>query len=344
MRSGTGQICVNRSDAFTFTEAAGDPAANCRGILIPVAHDFMPDGPGKFTYTMDWDGYGSFVPLGARRPAEEQRGQLRRLRLRRQFTERPIPQSTRAVDEGCQHQASCHRGHRGFEYSEGPRGPARMGARGHSVRTSRHRGPASKRTRPARASPRSDFAGSACLEVQRAARARKGLLGGSEVGDHHAHVYVPDSRSADSDTARYYTQITDDVTASLPDGWSEDPEAPFTVIYQARAIGQPAERTARFGLSIADGAYELHFQLIARRPWARRRPSRRTTIRLARVASSRRQRRTNLLGAFIKPPEIARIDPRGSQLWVAVRSRSAPRCAGAEAPASRTAAWARHVR
>ena len=65
MRSGTGQICVNSSDAFTFTEAAGDPAVNCRGILIPVAQDFMPDGPGKFTYTMDWDGYGSFVPLGA---------------------------------------------------------------------------------------------------------------------------------------------------------------------------------------------------------------------------------------------------------------------------------------
>lgn len=64
MRSGTGQICVNHGDAFTFQEPAGDPAANCKGILIPVAHDFMPDGPGKFTYTMDWEGYGSFVPLG----------------------------------------------------------------------------------------------------------------------------------------------------------------------------------------------------------------------------------------------------------------------------------------
>jgi uncharacterized protein DUF1036 len=64
MRSGTGQICVNHGDAFTFQEPAGDPAANCKGILIPVAHDFVPDAPGKFTYTMDWDGYGSFVPLG----------------------------------------------------------------------------------------------------------------------------------------------------------------------------------------------------------------------------------------------------------------------------------------
>jgi hypothetical protein len=64
MRSGTGQICVNYNDAFTYREAAGDPAANCGGVLIPVAHDFMPDGPGKFTYTMDWDGYGNFVAVG----------------------------------------------------------------------------------------------------------------------------------------------------------------------------------------------------------------------------------------------------------------------------------------
>jgi len=64
MRKGTGQICVNHGDAFTYEEPAGDPAANCRGILIPVAHDFMPDDAGKFTYTMDWDGYDSFVAIG----------------------------------------------------------------------------------------------------------------------------------------------------------------------------------------------------------------------------------------------------------------------------------------
>ena len=64
MRSGTGQICVNHGDAFTYREPAGDPAANCGGILIPVAHDFMPDGPGMFTFTMDWEGYGNFVAMG----------------------------------------------------------------------------------------------------------------------------------------------------------------------------------------------------------------------------------------------------------------------------------------
>jgi hypothetical protein len=68
MRSGTGQICVKHPDKFTFERPSGDPAANCGGMLIPVAQDFMPDGPGKFTYTMDWDGDGSFVPLGKGEP------------------------------------------------------------------------------------------------------------------------------------------------------------------------------------------------------------------------------------------------------------------------------------
>jgi hypothetical protein len=66
MQSGTGQICVGlgQNDAFTYKEPAGDPAANCgSGTLIPVAQDFMPDGPGKFTYTMDWDGEVSSVAV-----------------------------------------------------------------------------------------------------------------------------------------------------------------------------------------------------------------------------------------------------------------------------------------
>jgi hypothetical protein len=66
MQSGTGQICVRISEdaGFTFKEPAGDPAANCTGTLIPVAQDFLPEGPGTFTYTMDWDGVTSSVPVG----------------------------------------------------------------------------------------------------------------------------------------------------------------------------------------------------------------------------------------------------------------------------------------
>jgi uncharacterized protein DUF1036 len=66
MQSGTGQICVNLSEGtpFTYREPAGDPAANCAGTLIPVAQDFMPEGPGTFTYTMNWDGEISSVAVG----------------------------------------------------------------------------------------------------------------------------------------------------------------------------------------------------------------------------------------------------------------------------------------
>lgn len=67
MQSGTGQICVKLSSSagFEFNEPAGDPAANCTGgTLVPVAQDFLPDGPGKFTYTMDWDGETYSVAVG----------------------------------------------------------------------------------------------------------------------------------------------------------------------------------------------------------------------------------------------------------------------------------------
>ena len=64
MRSGTGQLCVNRTDAFTYDRPSGDPSANCGGVLIPVAHDFVPDEPGKFTYTIEWYGYASYVAIG----------------------------------------------------------------------------------------------------------------------------------------------------------------------------------------------------------------------------------------------------------------------------------------
>ena len=47
MRSGTGKLCVNRTDAFTYDRPSGDPSANWRWRgPIPVAHDFVPDEPG----------------------------------------------------------------------------------------------------------------------------------------------------------------------------------------------------------------------------------------------------------------------------------------------------------
>lgn len=35
----------------------------------PVAQDFMPEGPGNFTYTMDWDGEVSSVAVGKASPS-----------------------------------------------------------------------------------------------------------------------------------------------------------------------------------------------------------------------------------------------------------------------------------
>jgi hypothetical protein len=73
MQSGTGQICtrLGQSGGFTFEEPAGDPAANCTGTLVPVAEDFLPEGPGKFTYTMNWDGEVSSVAVGKTSPSPD---------------------------------------------------------------------------------------------------------------------------------------------------------------------------------------------------------------------------------------------------------------------------------
>ena len=63
MPSGTGQICVKQGVAFSSTRPAGDPAANCDGITIPAADEFLPDHPGKYTLTMDWEGDQFFMPI-----------------------------------------------------------------------------------------------------------------------------------------------------------------------------------------------------------------------------------------------------------------------------------------
>ncbi len=65
MRSGAGEICVKRGAAFSSTRPAGDPAANCDGMTIPVADEFLPDHPGNYTVTMDWTGDEFFMPLAA---------------------------------------------------------------------------------------------------------------------------------------------------------------------------------------------------------------------------------------------------------------------------------------
>jgi hypothetical protein len=69
MRSGTGDICVKRGEPFEFTRPAGDPAADCEGMTIPVADEFLPEHAGKYTVTMAWEGDRFFTPLGTGQPA-----------------------------------------------------------------------------------------------------------------------------------------------------------------------------------------------------------------------------------------------------------------------------------
>lgn len=67
MQSGTGQICADpdATEGFRLQEAAGDPAANCStSIRLPVAFDFLPTGPGQYTYDMHWDGGPPSVAVG----------------------------------------------------------------------------------------------------------------------------------------------------------------------------------------------------------------------------------------------------------------------------------------
>jgi len=63
MHSATGEICVKRGAAFNSTRPAGDPAANCDGMTIPAADEFLPDHPGQYTVTMEWAGDEFFMPL-----------------------------------------------------------------------------------------------------------------------------------------------------------------------------------------------------------------------------------------------------------------------------------------
>jgi hypothetical protein len=69
LHSGSGEICVKRGEPFEFTRPAGDPAADCADMTIPVADEFLPEHAGKYTVTMEWEGDRFFTPLGKGQPA-----------------------------------------------------------------------------------------------------------------------------------------------------------------------------------------------------------------------------------------------------------------------------------
>jgi hypothetical protein len=261
MRSGTGQICVNHGDAFTYQEAAGDPAANCKGILIPVAHDFMPDGAGKFTYTMDWDGYGSFV-------AVEKGGQPRSSvasssasdsvdnSLSAQFL-RALAQSMK--DANTKRAATADTAASSTEKDRAALlGWVREDIASY-LEASRTGFDSYKSTEVA---PAPDFAGQRVWKSSVQPALAQGCWVVQATTTRTFMCLIPESTLT---TARdYYTQITDDVTASLPDGWSAVDEAPFTGDLPSRSYRSSGGAHSEFWLAHApDGAaYELHFQLI----------------------------------------------------------------------------------
>ena len=221
----------------------------------------MPDGPGKFTYTMDWDGYGSLLrPARGKRTAEEQRGRTSGyVGFRRQFAERPVPQSnSRSSAKDANTKRVANTDTAAFN-AKGRGGPARVGARGPDYV---HRGFANwllKRTRPARASSSSDGTRVWNSSVKPALANGCWVVQKSETKISKFICSIP--VNADAERARY-DELTDDVTASLPEGWSVDPDPPFTGL-PSKAYRSTSGAHGEIWLVDSNGAYELHFELIA---------------------------------------------------------------------------------
>lgn len=236
-------ICVKRGVKFTYERAAGDPAANCSdGITIPVAHDFMPDNPGKFTYTMEWDGDGYFVPLGKSEPSsttasakssDEVDNSLSAQFLRalakaaKDANNKPASSSdlasTDAKDRAAMLQwvredmpAYLEASKTGFEaYKSGEVQPSEDAQGNHVWNSS---------VKPALAD--------GCWVVQ-----------GINTKFYCSIPLNPDLNAARS----YYTQLTEDVTASLPGDWSADAAPPFGG--DLPGIGYRSSSGARRGLA-----------------------------------------------------------------------------------------------
>jgi hypothetical protein len=261
MQSGTGQICVKlgQDDAFTYNEPAGDPAANCSdGTLIPVAQDFMPDGPGKFTYTMDWDGEVSSVAVakflpsnkvasanGANTPVDS--GNSVSAQFLR-YLEQAARDSAKRANSQSNVDAFDAKGRAamlqwvredltayidasktGFEaYKSGEAQPFQ----GYRMWTSREK--------PALAS--------GCWVIQ---------------GDTTSTFSCVIPVNKESERA-YYTQVTEDVTASLPGDWSPVAGAPFGGNLPSTGYRSSSGAHGEIWLTEAtDGGYELHYQLVS---------------------------------------------------------------------------------
>jgi len=262
MRSGTGQICVNRTDAFTFERPAGNPAANCSGILIPVAHDFMPDGPGTFTYTMDWEGYGSAVAIGkSGQPkssvANSGASDSVDNSLGAQFL-RALAQAARDAQKKAADSAA----------SSPDR--AAWNAKGRADLLNWVREDLTDYVEASKSGFEAYKSGDVQLSqgyrmwnssVKPALALGCWVIQGSVTSTFSCVIPEPDTVAARA----YYSQITDDVTASLPADWRLGADSPFGGDLPGKGYLSTSEAHGEVWLARAPGSsgYELHFQLVA---------------------------------------------------------------------------------
>ena len=257
MQSGTGQLCVKHPDAFTIDRPAGDPAANCTGMLIPVAHDFMPSGPGTFTYTMDWDGYGAFVALGKGGQAKSSVASMGASdsvdnSLSAQFLRGLAKAAKDANDKKAAAAAN--------------EDTAAFNAKGRAAELEWVREDLTSYIEASR----TGFAAYKIGEGQLSSdggrvwnsSVKPALANGCwVVQKSETKFFCSMPVNADAERARY-NELTHDVTASLPEGWSVDPDPPFTGL-PSKGYRSTSGAHGEIWLVDLNGEYELHFELIA---------------------------------------------------------------------------------
>jgi hypothetical protein len=261
MQSGTGVICVKRGVKFTIERPAGDPAANCSdGITIPVAHDFVPDAAGKFTYTMDWDGDGYFLPLGKSDPSSNTAN----------------AKSSDEVDNSLSAQFLRALAQAAKDASNKPASSSDLAATDAKGRAAMLQWVREDLTAYLEAS-KTGFESYKSGEVQPSAGADGSRVWSSSVKPSLAEgcwviqgastkFYCSIPLKPDLTAARsYYAQLTEDVTASLPGDWSADAAPPYGGPLPSMGYRSSSGEHGEVWLvdAASGGGYELHYELVS---------------------------------------------------------------------------------
>lgn len=255
IQGGTGQLCVQYPAPFTFERPAGDPSAGCTATLIPVAADFLPEGPGKYTYTLDWDGVSYFVPLGKARPSGDVAARttpvdsgdspsaqfLRYLEQQERDSIKAAAAASTDADAAKEKAALLQSVREDVAaYVDASRTGFEAFKSGEGQRTEQGAMLWTSRVKPALAD--------GCWVIRESAGTMK------------FYCQVPLNASVER---AYYTAITDDVTASLPAGWSADAAPPFNSDLPSKGYRSTSGAHGEIWLVDTDGAYELRFDLVA---------------------------------------------------------------------------------